>query len=291
MLQGGRKIADIAVLWPITAIQGETYINRDATSGLPVANWVPEKVIHYQLSELLTNQIRRDFTYIHPEMLCNGKITINGNELRLNNTTNIQDYKVLIIPGGDVISAETLKAIKKFYEAGGKVIAAASLPTRSAEFGRDEEIKGIITEIMGDQTEKVSPSTTLIRTNEKGGMFGFLPEASKETLTELLNRMNVLPDLSFDESQLSPAGLGYFNYLHKQKEGRDIYFITNTTDKDQSTTLQIRGDFRKMEYWNPYSGAIETIAGTKINRGTEVYTETSIALPAVSSLFIVGYKK
>lgn len=289
LLKGGRRVSDVAVLWPITAIQAESYINRDATSGLPVANWLPEHVNHHVLSDLLTNQIRRDFTFIHPEDLCNGKVTPDGNVLRLNNTVNVQDYKVLLLPGGAVISAETLKAIRQYYANGGKVIATGSLPVRSSEFGQDNEVQRLVSELFGvDSAQETTQD--IFRVNGKGGQLAFLRTPTKESLNNLFARMNLAADIAFDESLIPATTIGYLNYIHKQKDGYDFYYVTNTTDKPIATTVSLRGAFKKVEYWNPHDGSTQTVPDCKSEKlpdGTYV-THVQISIPMVSSLFVVG---
>lgn len=289
LLQGGCRVSEIAVLWPITAIQAESYINRDATSGLPVANWLPEHVNHPVLSDLLTNQIRRDFTFIHPEDLCNGKVTPDGNVLRLNNMVNRQDYKVLLLPGGDVISAEALKAIRQYYANGGKVIATASLPVRSSEFGQDKEVQDLVSGLFGvDPLQEASQD--IFRINEKGGQLAFLRTPTKESLNNLFVQMNLAADITFDESLIPPTTIGYLNYIHKQKDGNDLFFITNTTDKAIATTVSLRGAFKQIEYWNPHDGSTQTVPDCKPEKLTDgsYVTDIQISIPMVSSLFIVG---
>jgi len=292
MLQDGRHVSDIAILSPIASVQAGSYMYRDKTSGLPIANWVPENVNHHQLSDLLTNHIRRDFTFIHPEDLCNGKITANGKELRLNNTTNIQNYKVLIMPGGEVISAATLKVIKDYYDNGGKVIATASLPFKSAEFDQDKEVQSIITEIFGVEPFK-GVSIDLFKSNAKGGQFAFLKTVTKESLDKLFDQMNLPADIRFDESTIQANKIGYFNYIHKQKDKKDIYFLTNTTENAFTTIINLRGAFRKLEYWNPHTGKIQTISDVEqVKQSDGTYTtKVNINIPAVFSMFIVGLPK
>lgn len=266
MLQGGKRVSEIALLWPIAAIQAESYINRDATSGLPVANWLPEHVNHHVLSDLLSNKVRQDFTFVHPEDLCNGKISIRGNELRLNNKVNSQCFKVLIMPGGDVISVSALKAIQRYYEAGGKIIATASLPFRAAEFGKDEEVRQIIKEIFELDDVKETPSGILFKTNGKGGQFAFISHVNATDLHQMLNRMGVCADVGFDKRAFSDNRVGYINYVHKQKKGNDLYFFTNTTESHVTTQITLRGRFRKLELWNPHTGLIKMVSDVRTTK-------------------------
>lgn len=289
MLQGGKRVCDIALLWPITAIQGESYINRDAQSGLPVATWLPENVNHHILSDLLTNQIRRDFTFVHPEDLNNGKITANGKELVLNNKINIQNYKVLIMPGGEVISAETLKNIKNYYNNGGKVIATASLPFKASEFGRDKEVQDIIKEIFGSDfiSGKGIPSDDIYKENKKGGQFAFVKVVDKAELNKIFNKMELEADIQFEEASIPAHNVGYLNYTHKQKDGLDIYYITNTTENRVATSVRLLGDLNNVEIWNPHTGKTEKAIITDKGKS---FTQVKIDMPRVSSLFIVASK-
>jgi hypothetical protein len=296
MLQGGTRVADIAVLWPIHAIQAESYINRDksatvpnrvealAATILPRANWLPPHVNHHVLSNLLTNELHRDFTFVHPEDFCNGKLTARNGILHLNNSENRQRYKVVIMPGGEVISVETMKAIRDYYAGGGKVIAAELLPSKSAEFGRDEEVAALVREMFGED------STEIFRVNEQGGMIALLRTTDKTSLEYMLAQMKILPDVTIHNT-LSPtpaASGGFVNYIHKRKSEKDIYFLTNSTDSALSAEVRLKGRL-KPEYWNPYTGNIRPVKGFRIEEDSDgqAYTVLSLELPHVSSIFIV----
>lgn len=288
MLDGGARVSDVAMLWPITAVQGETTIGRDAASGLPVANWLPEGVSHYALSDLLSNVLRRDFTYIHPENLIDGQVVADGPELVLNNRENRQRYKLLIIPGGDVISAEALQAIKRYYDAGGKVLAVSSLPTRSAEFGRDEEVRQIVRSIFPGQDASGGVAADRVRTNERGGVFAFASDASLPRMARMLDALGVQPDVAFDTDRIPDHRTGYLNYIHKRKGGKDIYFFTNTTECPVEVKVRLRDALRSPEIWNPHTGSMEKLHSVTRRGEAGPSTEITLPLPPVSSLFVVG---
>jgi hypothetical protein len=301
MLSGGARVSDIALLWPITAIQAESYIDRDKTSGLPTATWLPPHVCHHVLSDLLTNELRRDFTFVHPEDLHNGKITAEGNELLLNNACNVQRYKVLLMPGGEVISVQTLQAIKQYYNSGGQIIATESLPVRSAEFGRDEEVRMLVSDLFGSSLFR--PKENIRSFNLQGGKAIYLKTADKSSLQEAFAQIGLQPDVAFDDSRIpavktftSPRHasdpiayqMGYVNYIHKRKEGKEIYFFTNSTDYPLATTVRLRGRLRP-EWWDPHTGKIEKVSSFEyVREGEEVYTRFELSLPKVSSVFVVG---
>ncbi len=285
MLQNGKRVVDVGLLWPITAIQGETWIGRDGQSGLPVAHWLPAGVNHYELSGLLTDEIRRDFTYVHPDDLVNGKVTANGADLVLNNKVNIQNYKVLIMPGGDVISASALKKIKEYYDNGGKIIATVLLPTRAGEFGRDNEVKQIIEEIFGEY-----PAKDVTVKNGKGGEFVFLTIANKNTVESALTAMNLVADVSFDSKTTATPKTGCINYTHKQKEGKDIYYFVNTGGDPLSTTITLRGNLKNIEIWDPHTGIVTKVPGVKREKLSDgdAVTAMPLSMSSVSSLFVVA---
>ena len=47
--------------------------------------------------------------------------------------------------------------------------------------------------------------------------------------------------------------MGKFNYIHKIKDGKHIYFFSNSSDETVSTTVFLRGKLQP-EKWNPYNG-------------------------------------
>lgn len=280
LLQGGRRISDIAVLWPISAIQAESYMFRDAESGLPIANWHPDDVVNYALSGMLTNELHRDFTYVHPENLAEGKVSVEGDRLRLNNAENMQEYSVLIIPGGGYISADALKRIGEFYENGGKVIALASLPSHAAEFGRDAEVQSLIASVFGTPT----PIAEATATNDRGGKFIFMPQATVQSVADALEQTECEADLVIPDAR--PDEAGFINYTHKQRDGRDFYFVTNTRESPFEGEISLRGEFRAVEVWNPHTGETAP-AEFRIEKGR---TLVPVRIPIVRSLFIVTRK-
>jgi hypothetical protein len=145
LLQGGRHVADIAMMYPIATLQAGSWFGP----GNPYQGCVEIPEADYmQVGELLALNVRRDFTFVHPEVL-DEKCTVVGAELHLNNKVNAEQYKVFIIPGSRVIHWNSLKKIKEFYDNGGNVIATTRLPESSAEFGKDKEVKEAIAAMFG----------------------------------------------------------------------------------------------------------------------------------------------
>jgi hypothetical protein len=282
MLQGGRNISEIAVLYPISSLQGD--FRFDAPENKRGGAFTYPEADYLKISEMLTNEIRQDFTFVHPEFLASDKYQIQGEKLRLNNTENFQDYKLLIIPAGKVISLEALKKIKEFYDNGGKVIATGLLPSKSAETGKDREIIEIINEIFGENAAE----NASLQTNPKGGKAIFLKAINPETLTKAINELQTDADIIFTENIKLKSELGVFSYVHKVKDGKDIYFFANSSDDVISTEILIRGKL-KLENWNPHNGDISEIKKTKHVKINDIdYTQYVLKLKPVCATFWVS---
>ena len=145
LLQGGRHVADIAVLYPITTLQaGYRFgIGTPYEGGI-----IPKEADYMDVGETLAVRVRRDFTFLHPEVL-DERCSVEGATLKLNNKTNHELYRVVLIPGSKVIPWSSLRKIKEFYDNGGKVIATTQLPDQSAEFGKDAEVRQAIAALFG----------------------------------------------------------------------------------------------------------------------------------------------
>ena len=74
-------------------------------------------------------------------------------------------------------------------------------------------------------------------------------------------------------------------YIHKVKDGRDIYFFANSSTKDIDTKIVLRST-KKMTIWNPHTGAQEP---AEVSPGkSEGTTVVRLVLPSVSSEFLIG---
>ncbi|MHC4505129.1 MAG: glycosyl hydrolase, partial [Planctomycetota bacterium] len=154
MLQGGRHVADIGVLYPIATLQAGYRFGP----GKPYHGGViPPEADYMDLGETLALKVRRDFTFVHPEVLdekCTVARALPGAEIRLANKVNMERYKVFVIPGSRTIHWRSLRKIKAFYDQGGKVVATTRLPDTSAEFGMDAEVREAVAAMFGIEAGK-----------------------------------------------------------------------------------------------------------------------------------------
>lgn len=323
MLRHGRHVADIAVLYPIAALQScykfihdpasKNWTPADAAAmGLPkpplpdaeyaallkqigpawlyayVGGIVPPEIDYMDVGESLYRGLRVDYTYLHPEVL-EARCTVRNGRLVLNNKENREEYRVLVIPGGDTLPVTAARKIQAFYRGGGAVIATSKLAVHAAEFGQDGEVLRVMHDVFG--TAKPDPATGFsLHRNRAGGRAYFLPKPDAEHLSAILKEALPLRDVAFAEPMWQigkgTAYDGALTYIHKVKEGRDIYFFANSSEKAVNTRVVLRGS-KDLAIWNPHTGAIEPCRVTHATEGKQAITEVQLVLAPVSSRFFV----
>ncbi|MEE1492031.1 MAG: glycosyl hydrolase, partial [Massilioclostridium sp.] len=145
--QEGQHVADIGVLYPIDSLHNGFVFDGgyDPYKGgvTPQAEWN-----YMDLGEMLSLDIRRDFTYLHPDII-DERCSVEGDTFKLNNEVNYEQYKVILLPGCDTISVSNLEKIKEFYDGGGLVIGTRQLPYQSSEQGQSARVVELIKEMFG----------------------------------------------------------------------------------------------------------------------------------------------
>lgn len=307
LLQDGNRVADIAVLYPIESLEG--WYELDHPTRPTIGKDVPTGTDYNRIGDMLTGQIRQDFTFIHPAELVKDKYQIVNDELCLSASVTHQKYKLLIMPSSQVLSVETLKKIHAFYQAGGEILATHQLPDKSAEFGRDDELANLIKEIFGINPQEPMPDKQTSKSNPQGGKAIFLPLAEKDSLAKAIDVLLAYPDvrigrvaqldqpdalhrplLGVDEYRDLPSEkLGMLSYIHKQKNGKDIYLFANSTDYPVETKVALKGKLA-LEVWNPYTGTTEKKTDIKYEEKEKdvIYTTFTLNLSPVHSTFIIG---
>ncbi|MCX6872707.1 MAG: glycosyl hydrolase [Verrucomicrobia bacterium] len=272
MLQGGRHVADIGVLYPIATLQAGSWFGP----GDPYQGCVEVPEADYmQVGEALSLGVRRDFTFVHPEVL-EERCAVEGSTITLSNQVNHERWRAFIIPGSRCINVATLRRIKQFYDQGGTVIATTRLPDSAAEPGADAEVRQLVTEIFGDQKA--------CHRNAKGGKAWFIPSPQVAALKAVLSEALPDGDVVIEQDPATPGG--NFSYIHKVKDGKAMYFFGNSSDAVVDTWVTLRGKLTP-EIWNPHDGKMgpgeyEQMAGKE-----GPVTRVHVKLPPVHSLFLV----
>jgi len=317
LLQHGRHVADVAVLYPIASLQsvfkfdggqasqsgGESRkANIDAVISAREGGITPPEIDYQDIGEVLFHGMRVDYTYLHPEVLVN-KCTVENKRLVLNNRENREEYRVLFVPGGDTLSVAAAAKIKEFYDKGGVVIATHLLPSKSAEFGKDKEIQQMVADVFGLPVDD-PPTADLqramngrlisfywVKRNAAGGQAYFLPQPEPWVLEWAVDRVLPVRDVNIQQPmpflKKAPAYDGALTYLHKVKNGQDIYFFANSTDNPVDTKVVLRGR-KDLKIWDPQTGEPRPADLTNGDASGQPVTTVHLVMPPVTALFYVG---
>jgi hypothetical protein len=300
VLQGGSHVSDVGVLYPVNSLNSFynfTYASQN-TSSIVDRDKVPY-ADYLDVGEWLFTDIKCDYTFLQPDVLTQN-CTVNGDKLIMDNGENSEEYKVLIMPGSELISVDDLAKIKEFYDNGGKVIATSELPFLSLEEGKNSEIVSMIKDIFNVDPKNVDITVGKKSSNKnsKGGMavfintygYGDVQYVNNSSLLEtVINDMLPVKDVSIEDNDIPVIG-GSINYLHKILDNKDVYFLTNTSITDSDNWILFRGKF-KPQCWDPHTGEIYApqYINTKINEQSA--TKVKVSLKAAHSLFVINVGK
>ncbi|MBN2293988.1 MAG: hypothetical protein JXM70_16290, partial [Pirellulales bacterium] len=184
---------------------------------------------------------------------------------------------VMIMPAHKTIAYSSLKKIKQFYDAGGKVIATGTLPAKSAEFGHDADVQKTVA-AMFSQQENGEPKASK---NAAGGTAVFLPKPTADTLRKALDDALNMYDVEFEPGK-------ELCYIHKVVDGRDVFFFANVRKQSVEGRVRLRGKWRIVETWNPDTGQIAKLPHSRVKEGAEDVTEITIQLSPIESVFVVA---
>ncbi|HWB83251.1 MAG TPA: glycosyl hydrolase [Bryobacteraceae bacterium] len=310
MLRHGRHVADIAMLYPIASLQSayafaSPVVSKTKRLGSSPDFYyaleggiIPPGTDYMDLGETLFRGLHIDYTYIHPEIL-DGRTSIANGRLTIDNKENREEFRVLILPGCDTLSLASAKKIQEFYQSGGTVIATAKLATRATELKDNKEVQRIIGEVFGlpaeePMTAEIRASTDDYKTwfahfNPAGGKAFFLPQPDAAMITSVLKEALPVRDVDVQMPaspvKLAPEYDGALTYIHKVKDGKDIYFFANSQDTPVSVNVVLRGK-KDLAIWNPHTGERQK-AEAQVSDAGEGTTTVHLALAPVTSTFYV----
>jgi len=282
MLQGGRRVSDIAIIYPIASLQAFYTFDAPGNQDGPVGRYAPKTADYLSLGDRLTGDLHRDFTFLHPDDLASARLQSEGRQLILDNRTNRQVFKTVILPGGAEIQVGALRKLEAYWDGGGNVIATTLLPSRAAEFGKDTEVRQIVARMFGPM-----PASGKVNVSAGGGRAVFLEDAANEKLAPMLEQFAGPADIIFGNAGAPRSGNGMLAYIHKVKAGKDIIYIANSSDDPVVSTVSIRGAFR-MERWDPVSGTVTPIDARIVSENGMRRTMVPLSLGGTQSIVLMG---
>lgn len=171
-----------------------------------------------------------------------------------------------------------LTKIVEFYEAGGRVIFTTQLPAKSTEPGQDGQIANLMNRLFPKGTSR---DTHTVQTASNGGQVWFLPDPSKEMLQKALTeKATKAYDIEFPE-ETAPL-----RYIHKEHDGRDLFYLANLNGKPFESTVVIRGK-KEFSLWDPHNGEVLPIETKYTRKGRERVTLIDLTLAPSQSVFLI----
>ena len=270
-----RYVTDIAMLYPIETMQGEH--NFDGPLD-PYQGGVKISDMDYiQVSERLTNLLGRDFMFLHPEVLENA-CQVDKEGIHLGNKCQYNTFRTIILPSVKTIGADNLAKIAAFYENGGRVIFTTQLPSKSTDPGQDGQIAELIKTLF---PKGVGQNDYTIETNTQGGQVWYLSNPTKEMLQKALTENSeTVYDIEF------PEGATPLRYIHKEHDGRDLFYLANLNKEAFHSTVILRGK-KQYELWNPHTGETHPVEAEYTRKGKERVTLVNLNVAPAQSLFLI----
>ncbi|RZM29010.1 MAG: glycosyl hydrolase [Pedobacter sp.] len=262
VLQQGRSVADILYLIP----EGSPHV------------FVPP--LSAMVGDTIADRKGYSFDGIAPDQLMtarvdNGKILLPGGA----------SYELLVMPIYETMTPELLEKIGSLVKQGALVVG--NPPLRSPSLANypqcDRDVLSLVDQIWGAPT---LPDSLVRRKYGLGTIIWGSPiEHAKDKL---------YPNYELTEKILQSKGIkddfvseGKIRYTHRTAPGWDIYFISNTTDKQVLTRAKFRTAKGAPEFWNPVDGKVTRISNFQTKEGI---TDIPVKLAAYESGFIVFSK-
>ena len=216
LLRGGSRVNDIAMLYPIYALHDKVYLYEAPAKGKFEYPYTPFSCNYMTVLNTISTYCGQDITLLHPETV-NSICYAEDGVIYLKNSFQTQKFRILILPGADMVSLENLRLVKKFYDEGGKIIATGTLPKMAFEYhvddeqndpndfmamfeygtANDREVRAIARHIFGD--EALNPAIikeSFYNANDRGGEAYYIPPhstaADGTALTDCVILNNIL---------------------------------------------------------------------------------------------------
>jgi len=155
-------------------------------------------------------------------------------------------YKVLVLPDHKVLSLAALEKVEKLLKQGAKVIGPKPERFISLKGGErsQEKFERIADRIWSDDAP------------EKGSS-----RYGKGTLVWGMSAREYLLSQGVKEDFSSPEdpGLESLDYIHYRFDGRDLYYVSNITDRPMDVNCVFRVSSREPELWDAMTGDVRTL--------------------------------
>ncbi len=254
LLQQGVTVSDILYLTP----EGAPHIFSPPASAQEGSEVLPNPLSSG--SELLPDKKGYGFDGCSPNILMaraevqDGRIVFPGGT----------SYRLLVLPHYETMTPQLLVKIKDLVEAGASVIGLPPLksPSLSNYPACDEEVQSLARELWGSLK---APEEITGRVYGRGSIYwgGEISPAPAlyphyDNTAAVLKKMGVSEDFT---------ATGPVRYAHRRTEEREIYFVSNKSDKRLQADCTFRVAAGQPELWNPINGKRRPLPQYKTENG------------------------
>jgi len=224
-----------------------------------------------------------DFDFINSDALMHRAKVQNGRIVMENGPS----YAVLVLPQETVMRPEMVGTLQRLMRDGATVLGPqpTASPSLAGFPNSDAEVKSIADEVWG----AVDGKTVKHRTYGKGAIH------QGASLEDVFASLSLEPDFRVEENAQLPFGVAHAKsigirnkggivFKHRSSPEREIYFLSNTSDRPVSFTASLRAAGRQPWLWNAVSGTITKAAAFTQRDGR---TRIPLQLDATESVFIV----
>lgn len=230
VFSGGRHIAKAAVLSPVKSIW--SLMNPDDNPLI--------KKTCGDFNRLSTFLLRHhcDFDYLNEEILQKSRIENRRLKFFGEDGKLTEEFEALILPCVSTLSLKTVEKIEKFAGQGGFIIATSRLPDTSTENGSDR--------MLAKRIEDVFKNERCVFIENPFGKGG-------RTVLEKVLAENLEPDVIIRNKKGTAENIICLHYL---KDGRDFYYLVNTSETEKQSVEAILNTTGTVEIWNTVNGEI-----------------------------------
>ena len=255
MQNDARWTGDVAVLYPIQAMQSEHYMDGPLgyyRGGVEIAG-----MDYVDVGVALFDSLGYDYLFLHPETL-DDRCRIDGKTLLLDNQIQYNTFTTLILPACRTISLTNMEKIRDFATAGGVVIFTSCLPQKAT--------------LAVDNNQVVAISKALIDSKKAV----FVEQPTPQRLKEALEKQSAKQSVYFSTATT-------LRNIHKRLYGKNLWFFANPDAMQKSVCIELEGAYN-LETWDPHTG----LTGRKINTTKkDGKTVFDLTLDGNKSIFIV----
>ena len=211
-----------------------------------------------------------DYDYMNADIITTSMQVQNGRLV----LSSGQSYRVMLLSDRTDISLEVLRSLEKLVSDGAVILGRR--PERTTSLKNypecDDEVKVIADKLWGE----VDGQTIFSNNYGKGTVYW------GKSLKEVLQELDVKPDFKVTSVDNDHQ---HIEYIHRQTETAEIYFVTNGSLTQEKVTCTFRVDKDLVpELWDAETGMIQrNVAYSKVENGISI----DLVLDPIASRFVV----